>query len=467
MADTEHESLPEDEEVEITDLDQPGVPLRPHVPRLTPRQRKVSLVLTVALFVLAIGFMLSSVSGFRNLLAQNFFRSPSPTPVSGDLTFYLRGNPTWGQFTIDGKTLAQVPEIGHDRPLTLAPGRHTIVWRIEPFKTRTCTLTVINISTVGGPCFVDNGATAGFIQNVPAMVISFFASLDDLPANQRAALVQQIQARLDQSGDSETVRPGEVYAVSSQMSQANPSLCKTVDSLSLCYARANEPLKATLSLQLDTSSARDDPCAVSGQCRRDSQDCRAFCDDTNTYNSHGEADGWNVDAVVYLLWSYHTLSGRVIASDQPDSAFAGSPTYQFASLHLDLSADHTWHIVLFFDSTPGAFSSDPLCSQAVNDVMQLLQGVSGDMYVNQTQDNYQQRAAGCLTVAVSPQFSASRTPSPAPVTNPPPQVHILHRFGVMLAADDTTHRLCPYLPVVDSYEKSVVAGLLISLSPST
>lgn len=468
MADTEHESSAEDAEVEITDLDRPNVPLPPRVPRLTPRQRKVSLVFTAALFVLVIGFMLSGASGFRDLVEQKFFRSPSPTAAPDGLIFYLRGNPAWGQFTIDGKALAQVPMIGHDQPLRLAPGRHTIVWRVKPFKDRTCEFTAVNISTVSGPCFRSGSVTDGFIPNVPALVISFFASLNDLPANSRAALVQQIQTELDQSGGSETVYPGETYAVSVQASRTNPSLCKLVNSISLCYARTSEPLKATLRLQLDTSSARDDPCAVSGQCGINSQDCRAFCDDPNSFNSRGDLDGWNVDAIVSSLWSYRTRSGRVVASDQPDSAVRGESIYQIASLRIDQEYDnYTWRIIPFAGPPPGLSSADPLCSQATDDTMALLHNVSGDMYVVQVQDDYRRRTAGCLTVAISPESSTSNTPSPTSITNPPPQARILHRFGVMLAADEATHKLCPDLPVVDSYEKSVVAGLLISLSPST
>src|SRR5258708_37177550 len=111
MADTEQETPFDDFAVEITDLDQPAGPVRRHRPRLTPHQRRLSLAATTALFVLVMGLLLTSASEVRGLLGKAFDHSagtPGPSTFSGPLSAYLRGNPTWAHFTLDGKPLPPV-----------------------------------------------------------------------------------------------------------------------------------------------------------------------------------------------------------------------------------------------------------------------------------------------------------------------------------------------------------------------
>jgi hypothetical protein len=38
--------------------------------------------------------------------------------------------------------------------------------------------------------------------------------------------------------------------------------------------------------------------------------------------------------------------------------------------------------------------------------------------------------------------------------------YCLHRFGVLLAVNDAAHRLWPFLPVADAYERQVVQQLI-------
>jgi hypothetical protein len=473
MDDTEHENQPDDFTVEITDLDGPAAPARPLGWRLTARQRRFSMIATIGLFVLVMGLLLSSESEVRGLLGQAF-EHPTSTPttsvLSGPLLVYLRGNPTWGHFTVDGKALAHAPVIGYDHPLILAHGPHTIVWQAQPFKPKSCVFTVVDAITVNGPCFLDSSMTSNFEPGVSGMVIAFFASLADLPSDQRASLSQQLQGLFASYDSTEVVQPGELYAVSEQQAQANPALCRPFESLALCYARADQPLIATLSLQVDTLTSSDDPCVVAEQCSSYHQDCRMLCEDPIVNYSQQGIEGWSVVAMLRMLWSYRTTTGQVIASAQPNSALRGSQAYQSVFVHLDRDAQGRWHITPFSTYNPtSSLSNSPACAQATGDTMSALNASfdnNSTLYVYQSASNLARMAQGCLTVASQPEVSVSTTPTPTPPADAIPPASFLLRFGVLLAVNASAHKICPDLPVVDASEKSVAQNLLISFSLS-
>lgn len=471
MDDTEHEPPLEDFIVEITDLDRSANRAEPrHWPRLTPRQRRLSLAATIVLFVLVLGLLLNSVSSVRDLVQQTL-RQPTSTPnssaLANSLLVYLRGNPTWGHFTLDGKALAHVPVIGHDQPLKLALGQHTIIWQAEPFKPKTCTFTVADASTLKGPCFLDSSITTNFQPGAAAMTLAFFASLNDLPTEQRASLTQQLQELFADYNSASQVQPGELYAVSEQEAQANPALCRPFEGLALCYAQANQPLLATLSLQMDTLTSNTDPCVVAGQCDSYHQDCRALCEDPVVNYSEQAINGWSVQAVVDLLWSYRTLSGQVVASAQPDTAIRGAQTYQFVSININQTAQDGWQITLFpaYNSTSG----NPICMQATGDTMSVLNASfdnNSNMYVTQSISNENQMALGCLTIAIQPENQVSSTLTPTPAEDVIPPASFLARFGVLLAVNASAHKVCPEMPTASVYEKGIAQNLQTASSHS-
>jgi hypothetical protein len=471
MDDTEREEPLDDFTVEITDLDEAGGQGRRRWPHLTPRQRRLSVAATAALFVLIIGMLLGSGGGTRGLLGSVFSRpasTPDPSMLTGSMAIYLRGNPTWGHFTLDGRALAHTPVIGYDQPLTLARGLHTLIWQAQPFKSKTCVFTVTDATTAKGPCFSTNEITASFEPGVEAMVIAFFASLNDLPANQRAVLTQQLQTQFADYNSSSQVQPGELYAVSEQDAQANPALCRPFESLALCYARADQPLSATLSLQVDNMTTSNDPCVTTNQCDSYRQDCRALCEDPVVDYSQQKISGWSVDAVVGLLWSYRTLAGQEIASAEPDTAIRGAQTYRLVSVHLDHSAQDDWQITLF--PTYGSVSDNPVCAQATADTMSIL-GASFDnnsnIYVRQSASSLTQMALGCLTIAAPADAVAGVKPTPIPTADAIQPASFLLRFGVPLAVNASAHKICPNLPVADTGEKNIAQQLLAVSSATT
>jgi hypothetical protein len=480
---TEHDEL--DFEVEIVDLDDPTAnppsgPFTPRRFRLTSRQRKLSLWLTGLLFLVTIGVLLGSISDIRGLLASMWSEpAPTGTAVPENLFFYVQENPSWGQFTIDGHPLTRLPRIARDQPLSFSPGTHQIIWQAAPFNARTCLFTVVNILTFSSPCLkqqdinsqvANKPAKLALPLSMPVMLFTFFASLNDLPPGQRTSLVQQTQTLFSLPNSSEQVYPGEAYAVSEQAAEANPSLCQPVKGFALCFARANQPLVASLSAQLDTSTALDDPCVAAGLCGTIGQDCRQFCNPFS--GSEGVSPGWDIGAVIHLLWTYKTLSGQVIASNQPDSAIRGSAAgYVPVTLHITRDRQG-WHIALL--PGPESTLNDPSCMGIERDISTLYTAISNGsagFAMQEAGPPQTQIAEGCLEVFELQSFlpqpfpNATNTPLPEPSSTPVSHepAYFLFRFGVILAVNPMAHSLLPKLPMADSYEQNLAQHLLASM----
>ncbi len=468
MADTERETSSDEFELEITDLGPKRGKRGYGLPHLTPRQRGVSIILTVLLFVLVAGTFLGGSAEVRGLLARTLLR-PQPaataTATSNNLSLYLQGNPDWGHFIVDGRPISHLPQLIRDRPLVLAPGQHTVIWQVEPFHPQTCIFTVVNATTLSGPCLFSNKISAHFIPNVSVMVLSFFVSLNELPADQRQAVVQKIQQALAGYGTSEQVHAGERYAVSEQQIAANPSLCSLAAHLAICYARTNQPLLASLRIQLDSSTSPNDPCVVSDQCSFNHQDCRALCDDPSVIYGNQEINGWSVAATVSLYWSYATLSGHVIARNQPISAVRGTQGYQMVSLHITW-AGQNWQVSPFPQNS-GSGYDDPLCSQAAQDSGALESIASGNqsMFVQDLIPVHNRAAEGCLVALASSPDAVLNPSTPAPAPNTQLVAYCLVRFGVALAVNQVARQQWPFLPVVDAYENSLANAALATIKP--
>lgn len=466
MDDKEREKPLDDFAVEITELSYTPGSRRMRRPRMTARQRRWSLAATAALFVLVMGLLLGSTNDVRNVLGQAFGHAasaPDPSALNGAMSVYLRGNPAWGRFILDGKTLDHTPVIGRDKPLVLARGLHTLIWQVDPFKPKTCVFTVVDPSTARGPCFFNHEITASFVPGVEAMIIAFFASLNDLPADQRAPLTLLLQQQFAAYDSTSQVEPGEFYAVSEQEAQNNPALCQPVANLSLCYARADQSLLATLSMQIDTLTSNDDPCVTTSQCYSYQQDCRALCEDPVVDYGAPDTQGWSVDAVVGLFWSYRTFAGQSVALAQPNTAIRGAQAYQPVPVHLERDARGRWQITLF--PTYGSVSNNPVCTQANSDTMTILgisPGNAPNMYVRQSAFNPTQMALGCLTVAILPVTQSGATPTPTPSADALSPAIFLLRFGVLLAVNPAAHKVNASLPVADAAEKNLAQSLLTS-----
>jgi hypothetical protein len=473
MGDVESEQSQDGLEVEIVDLDElASAPdasnssnkrlLRPSQPlRFLARRRGLQLGVTTGVVVLVVLMILASTAPVREVVGS-IFTGPTPTPspapgLQNDL-FYFKTSPSWGYLTIDGHVVSHLPRMSVDPPRRLSPGQHVLVWRAAAFLAQRCTITVpakpgVDSCRYDPPIEVGNGSFAS--------IITFSESLNMLPATQRALLIQAVQAELG-THYSEMVQPGEPYALSSEIAYAAHNPCKLTSQVVLCYAIATQPLKATLSFQLDVDTSPDAPCMTSGSCSiNGQQDCRLFCDASDIVGpmeySMSAAAGWNVLVAVRPLWQFTTLDGQVIAHDQADT-FIGGQGNEYLVMLNTVWGNPGWSILPPFSNSQLPFG-DPVCDSAANDteVMQNETLNNSGMQI-QTQYPSVPRAdlgAGCLvTITQQPASSSSLTPPPSSQV-----AYCLHRFGVLLAVNNLAHRLWPFLPVANAYEKRLAQQL--------
>jgi len=205
----EHDAVhePEDEKkdgAELTEEDEFEFP----PPK---RRRPFALIMAIVLIIVIVG---GGLLVARTVGGGAFGPSPTPTPtlIPGENLFYITTSPAWGKISIDGHTVARLPEIG-STPLTLAAGGHTIRWDAPPFSPQQCIVYVPPQGSTGGACSaysaqpVRRGKDAG----LQATVVSFTADSSMLPAAQYTALVNATQAFLNSLQATDTVQPGEQF----------------------------------------------------------------------------------------------------------------------------------------------------------------------------------------------------------------------------------------------------------------
>ncbi len=467
MEDTELEQSQDDFEVKISDLDKPDSITGSSQPgrrgplwRLLPRRRRVQLIIINGLLILVMIIILASTAPVRGLVGGVFFRptpTPTPTLAPGADLFYVKGDPSWGRLLVDGHPTA-LPAIGTDPPLRLARGRHVLTWQAPPFLNQQCIVSV-PLAPLTDTCS-DNSVVS--FNSTDAWVISFSVSLANLSGKQRTALLRAAQAALDARQSSDMVRPEERYILAPD----NPA-CRDHTQGYQCYATANQPLRATLSFQLDTNEASSEQCInpQPGTCTLNKQDCRLFC--TGGFLTSSSPREWAVFAPVLSLWTFATMDGRVLERDVPDDSTWDYATGQMVDeslVQLAITWDgQGWRVALPANldsqSVPDSGYFDPVCAameQQVNSVV--LPAMNGVTVSFQWQfASGALPATGCVAVG-TPQSDELTTPTPTAQSGP--VFYYLHRFGVLLALNQPAQDAGVLLPLADAYEQQLARGLI-------
>ena len=465
MNDKETESLQDDLNVEITDLDsaQDGhhSPARVGYPGLLSRRRRVPLtIVTVVLIFFAILVIVISTPEVRQLLVQ---RLPTAGPSrSTPLYYQLEANPPWGRLFVDG-TQATLLSAGNSTLVYLTPGQHQLLWRAAPFVDQRCIFTVPAGSgrdTCNHPEFLmPSNPPSTPISAGPGAIIRFPATLNQLPANQRAALIQAAQSAFDSIDPrqlTETVHPGENYAFVPDGLDATRRECKVLTAAVLCYKQAAQAMNAVLHFQLDTDTTHAAPCAP-GACSANGEDCRLFCDASAFEGMQYPVgpQGWHAFATVHLFWQYTPLDGSSPGAAQPDTFIKGSQNEHFVPLVINWS-DGKWQVSLLFPN-PITPYGELQCDFAGGEVYSLLTSRSTQNY-SFTYQLPGTMAAGCL-IEIDTLPTTSDQPGSGPTPSSTPPAFFLHRFGVLLAANNEAARLAPYLPLVDAYERELIRSI--------
>ncbi len=462
----------QESEIEIVDLDAaPSSAPRPHstrarsplAPRFTPRQRRLQLLATTGLILLTLIIIIASYAPTRsavgNLLSP-FFPSPQPTLAPGADRFYVEGAPSWGQLLVDGKLIPSPPRTGVDAPLQLTPGRHSLVWMPRTnlplrFPTQQCAISV-PVKSYDTCIYSQVQYGTQFAWRV--RLIAPFPALATLLSDQRQAVLDAVWDALDAAASTTTVQPGELYATSSPQQPV---------------MTAQEPLTARLHFVLDTTPVPGSVCigpgdGTTGRCVVNGQDCHQFCTaiDPWQFTAPTTSDSWNILLVVRAVWDYTKADGTTVALNQPDSRHAVTDIPTGERLGFEYLArvaltwkDAHWHSELFLPQREQAAQHamgdiyNPVCAATWSETAPgptlLPDGINAHT-LNWDFVGTTPYAIGCLAVTSSTQGTYQRAV-------------FLHRFGVLLAANNAAHEQWPALPVAGPATHDAVQTLATTL----
>jgi hypothetical protein len=419
--------------------------------RLTPGQRLRRLSLIAGMLLLVALVVLGGTSGLWDGLRA--WLPGSAALSNGADRLYLDLDVPWTSVTLDGHTV-RPPLLGVQPPLRLASGHHVIAWHADPFAAKSCKLSVP--PAPGDTC--DGQLTGAVSANgqPAAQVLHLGASILDIASDQRAPLIQAIQAALDARSGATTVAVGERYVASGDRV-------------------ASRPIQATLSYQAQVGLSGL-ACAQQGQssaalaCIVSVGNCAHLC--TVPAQVRGAAgslmsqrDSWYVFAVYHPSWSYATGDRSVDLRDQPIEVGGQGVDQQLALLRIrwDTSA-RRWTATARFDDAPELpldidgqlIGANPACVALRDLFFGAEPQQEASVYTQVRFIAAPNPADGCLVIA-SPR-DAPASPMPARLS-----VMLLYRFGVVLAASDLARQYRPDLPVATPAEFQLALQLVSQL----
>ena len=154
------------------------------------------------------------------------------------------------------------------------------------------------------------------------------------------------------------------------------------------------------------------------------------------------------------------MEGQVIARDQPDASGIAMGYDHLVPLQVAWDGLTGWHVTILSAAANDPGYVEPSCASAQDEVNMnfALRNVTiNDELVDWRFIPATVRAAGCLVIAV-PRQSGVSTPTPSPHMT----AYFLHRFGLLLAANDLAHRIWRNIPVADAYEQKLAQQLATS-----
>ncbi len=409
-------------------------------PRLTVRQRAIRAMTLAGTVVLAVALLCALVPDLR-LSVQRALTGPIPVPTSmlapGEDALWFTPLAPGETLTLDGHALSNPPLPGDSHPLQVSRGTHRLAWNAAPFQPQHCVLSVPR--SPDDTCPITPALEPNTLPN--GRILDDSESLATLADPLRISLSAAIAAALSPTYSAE-VAPGEYYR----------SLADNAFSPIVIPTR--QPLRA--SLRIVQLSGWTEPCAsVSiAPCRAQGQDCEQLCT-LPAPTARLSSAAWYVGLTAAPLWTYATADGHVIERGAPDTAFS------FGLLVLRVTWDGAnWGVTPVLGAMPGLpAAQDITCAALANDldawvafdVMHPYVNVrNGVRYVSDGNPT-----DGCVGVVTATSFGSVATPTPVIGTSP----LLLHRFGVLLAANAAAHALWPGLPLADAAEMALAARI--------
>jgi hypothetical protein len=399
----------------------------PHQQRLL---RAASIIVLLALLLSAVLFIPTGNRAAVLHLLQPPTPFPSATPIAGSDAFLWEHSVPWGQLFVDGKPGSNVSgsAIQGDAQgraegvaFHLPRGRHTLVYRADPFPTLTCTVSVPASSqdTCPLPPYTDFAFLA---PNAPlTRLLDLQATIDRLPATSVAALLATTQAYLTSLADA---LPAGALTVGDHYLDRTGQV-----------TQAQSALRITPQFRLDASVEQHDGVR-----------CVTLCTATNIVESYNAGAGvWSLLAPVALTWRYTTPAGQEVISNGPGFPVGAVP-YNVIPLRVGWS-DGAWQTPT---ATSGASQTDPVICPTGAHVLSVVQLPTAGFH-------YQWPIAastadlGCL-YAGSERDVATGAPSS-------PMALVLYHAGALIAANAHAHEIFPKLPVASAHEAALAQAV--------
>lgn len=379
-------------------------------PRLTPRQRMRGVVATSVVVLVVLAALLAGIPHASDVVAGLLPQAPAARPGS-TVVFAVRGVP-WGSLTLDGRT-ATYTSRGQPLSLQLPRGHHTLRYVAPPFADLTCALSVPPAVSDTCPQLYATPSTAG-ISPGAVRTIDLSATPERLPPAAYAALLAAVGDRLNAADATTVVPAGDRYLAAGASDMP---------------VRAATPLQAQLYYTLNADTSIAVPVGYGAT-------CVTLCDDPFGMQVPLDTPTWIIGANARVSWRYTAPGGAT--ANLPAMPAGGPAGSDHVLLDLAVRWQRGWQVT----PLPNGRGQD-LCSLASAWIYSQRSLQPTTTYSTTGSSHAAQNPlAGCL---VTIQFEANNNPVGY-------AGHFLYRFGLILAANDTAHRMDPLLPVATASE---------------
>lgn len=373
---------------------------------------------------------------------------PNPPAAAGSVPYYVDLDIPWATVTLDSAPLRLTPVAGGS-PIYLAPGKHEIRWKADPFEPQGCQISVPVALT--DTCPNEPAEVAG-VHNAPdtTRVLYLRASLATLSARHRATLTTALQA-------------ATVFTTAMQSGERYP-LGPSADSVTIAPATASLYLR----LALNPAGVSDLRCQtnisalVAAKCEVAGRNCIQLC--TAPWPMRQTAEGapaateWLAFGVARLSWTMTTQDGKTLAQNQPVGYGGAGATGHLIAYHItwngvDWSVQPLTGATLYSALTAsgvGPLAADPACVAAYDAFFG--PGEQAEQRMTAQFVSGADPAAGCLvTISI---LDAQGTPTPGSAN-----AQYLFRFTQILAANEVSQRISPTMAPVTGIQRTVALQL--------
>ncbi len=394
-----------------------GASYVPPVTHRRPAQRRrllgaVAASVAVLLALVTAVLSLSDPAGTLGALLHQPTPLPTATLAFNADTFAMIHTMPWGSLTVDGRPVSAVdPRTGF---FTLPRGRHTLLYRADPFPPRRCVVSVPATRSDTCPLVPLKDMHTDFPPSSPLRVLDAGDTLTRLPAAQRAALIEAIQQTFNPPGGVATVAPGEHYLM------ADGSI-----------AVATQPLSAALIISVNQDPARQ----LTGQSYYGAPtSCVDLCEEPSGSLIPGALPGQVMTHLV-VNWRFTAPDGTAVATS------ALPPGAPDPVVPITVRWNNGWQVQSMYHDVPE-------CEMAASAGQELAK--RSHILMDSPAYPAPNYADGCLGL-LSPSGATGGVGPPPPYR----PAYVLYRFGVLLAANPLAQQEFPTLPVADAQEQAL------------